>query len=219
MQTRVQKAERSQDDMQQLVSALRSRPEADVQAIIQRLRSGHEVESIVRHLTTSDLLLQLSVKPGTTHRFEFPFHHRMPSFLQMTGNRYLGSILYQIILDPSEGLRKSCPTIKGEYSAEYLMPYASATVVDPKLDNVKPSKWTQVSTDDELMRRLLKLYFQYEYPSWLLFQKDLFLEDMLSGSSSYCSPLLVNAVLAYACVSSLLIIHFRFFDRKEMHSI
>lgn len=47
---------------------------------------------------------------------------------------------------------------------------------------------------------LLKLYFQYEHQFLSFFHKDLFLDDMLSGSTTFCSELLVNAVLALACV-------------------
>lgn len=33
------------------------------------------------------------------------------------------------------------------------------------------------------------------------FHKDYFLDDMLAGSSNFCSPLLVSAILAVGCVS------------------
>jgi hypothetical protein len=57
------------------------------------------------------------------------------------------------------------------------------------------------------MRDLLAAYFTHEYHSWPVFQKDYFLEDMANAETDKrrtpcCSALLVNATLAYACVST-----------------
>ncbi|KFA69723.1 hypothetical protein S40285_09672, partial [Stachybotrys chlorohalonatus IBT 40285] len=86
-----------------------------------------------------------------------------------------------------------------EFKSPYLKPYMAATIVDPRLDMIKPSQWTNVSKDDEFLRSILKLYFLYEYHFFSAFHKDLFLDDMLSGSTEFCSSLLVNAVLAISC--------------------
>lgn len=51
------------------------------------------------------------------------------------------------------------------------------------------------------MRDLLHLYLLHEYHWLTCFPKDHFLDDMLSESERFCSSLLVNAVLAQACVS------------------
>jgi hypothetical protein len=45
------------------------------------------------------------------------------------------------------------------YKAQYLRPYHAASVVDPRLDDIEPSKWTTVNTDDNLMRTLIRAYF------------------------------------------------------------
>lgn len=47
---------------------------------------------------------------------------------------------------------------------------------------------------------LFTLDFMFEYPFHPFFQKDLFIDDMLNGRRRFCSPLLVNAVLAAAWV-------------------
>lgn len=72
---------------------------------------------------------------------------------------------------------------------------------------VKPSEWTTVSKDNTLMGQLLTAYLTYEYHLWPIFQEDYFLEDMANPGTDErktpcCSPLLVNATLAYACVSA-----------------
>lgn len=69
-----------------------------------------------------------------------------------------------------------------------------------------PAKpWTSVTEDDDLVSHLVSLYFTWDYPFWTFLDRDVFLRHMARGDleSEFCSPFLVNAVLANACVSSL----------------
>jgi hypothetical protein len=196
------KLERSHTNLERLIHALQSRSEVEATAIFQRLRDGADIETIVRHITTGDLLLQLQVTPETRYRYDFPFQTAMPVFLQLPDNPYLRSMLYEATFTSTPDDQVIDSPAAHRHRPEYFKPYSSATIVDPRLELIKPSAWTQVSTDDDLMRSLLKLYFQHEYPFFICFQKDLFLADMLTGSTRYCSPLLVNVILAQACVSA-----------------
>ena len=85
----------------------------------------------------------------------------------------------------------------------HLQPCGLARIVDARLDKVMPSRWTSVPANDSFLKMLMKLYFQNEHSFFSFFYKDLFLDDMLSESSTFCLELLVNAVLAMACVSPL----------------
>ncbi|KAI1042678.1 hypothetical protein LB505_001180 [Fusarium chuoi] len=49
------------------------------------------------------------------------------------------------------------------------------------------------------MRELIRAYFLQEYDWFTFFHKEYFLDDMISGSNTFCSSLLVNAVLAVGC--------------------
>lgn len=67
-----------------------------------------------------------------------------------------------------------------------------------------PAKpWTSVTEDDDLVSHLVSLYFTWDYPFWTFLDRDVFLRHMARGDleSEFCSPFLVNAVLANACVS------------------
>lgn len=66
--------------------------------------------------------------------------------------------------------------------------------------------WTTVTSDAELVEHLLELYFCWEYPTLASLSKEHFKHDFSAGSSRYCSPLLVNALLALGS---------RFSDRPE----
>ena len=126
----------------------------------------------------------------------------MPTSLQSPGNPYLPSLVYETTFVSSTPEQQASPSSADEkYRAQYLRPLLAAEIVDPRLDAVKPSMWTNVSSDDGLMRVILRAYLLNEYQCLAFFHKDHFLDDMVRGSNRFCSPLLVNAVLALGCVS------------------
>jgi hypothetical protein len=86
------------------------------------------------------------------------------------------------------------------YESIYLKPFHAAEVVDPRLSDAKISAWTSVTSDDVLMRELLKVFLRCEYMFTSAFQKDYFLDDLVARRDEFCSSLLVNIILAYACV-------------------
>lgn len=59
--------------------------------------------------------------------------------------------------------------------------------------------WTKVTQDNDLVKHLMELYFCWSHPFYTLFSKELFLADMARNQNKYCSPLLVNAILAVGC--------------------
>ncbi|GMF97180.1 unnamed protein product [Aspergillus oryzae] len=66
-----------------------------------------------------------------------------------------------------------------------------------------PAKpWTTVTEDADLVSHLISLYFTWDFPFHAFLDRDVFLRDMARGdlNSECCSPFLVNALLANACV-------------------
>ncbi|PNY29440.1 Nitrogen assimilation transcription factor nit-4 [Tolypocladium capitatum] len=59
--------------------------------------------------------------------------------------------------------------------------------------------WTTVTGDINLVQHLLALYFCWEYPTFASLSKEHFLRDFQDGRHRYCSPILVNALLALGC--------------------
>lgn len=70
--------------------------------------------------------------------------------------------------------------------------------------------WTQVTASPNFIEHLLSLYFCWEYPVFTILSEHHFRADMRQGQRQYCTPLLVNAILAVAC---------RFSDRPEARTI
>ncbi|KAF4962006.1 hypothetical protein FSARC_9883 [Fusarium sarcochroum] len=61
------------------------------------------------------------------------------------------------------------------------------------------STWTAITNDNILVQHLLALYFCWEYPTFASLSKEHFLQDFQEGRNRYCSPILVNALLALGC--------------------
>lgn len=201
--------------------------EAEALDILQRLRSGTDVETAVRLAQEGDLLLQLALKPESRFRYQFPYLPFMPAPLKTSDNPYLESLLYDGALQPfaqpppltrrqqqqQQSGSTSTPTPAGEaaqstsYSSShiFLKPYHAAELVDGRLATAKASDWTLVTTDDSLFRRLLRAYLVHEYCVAPAFQKDYFLYDLARGKGHLCSSLLVNAVMAVGSVCNHLI--------------
>ena len=182
---------------------LASRPSSEAEGILQRIREGVDPESILRHIQDGDLLLQLSLTPERRYRYEFPYKTQMPSFLLRPDNPYLNTLIYDFTSGRVCSGQDLLPPVDARVEtlkSPYLTPYHTAEIVDPQLELIKPAKWTNVSSDDKLMRKLFKIYFLSEYHWIPFFHKDYFLKDMIAGHRRFCSHLLVNAILAYACV-------------------
>ncbi|KAL2830475.1 fungal-specific transcription factor domain-containing protein [Aspergillus cavernicola] len=61
--------------------------------------------------------------------------------------------------------------------------------------------WTTVTDDDALVSHLVSLYFTWDYPFYAFIDREIFVQHMAMGEvqSDFCSPFLVNALLANAC--------------------
>ncbi|PQK08989.1 hypothetical protein BB8028_0001g10600 [Beauveria bassiana] len=67
-----------------------------------------------------------------------------------------------------------------------------------QLESSSPT-WSCVTDNVVLTHHLLALYFCWEYPSFAPLSKEHFLYDFSHRRHRYCSPMLVNALLALGC--------------------
>ncbi|KAK5658741.1 hypothetical protein OQA88_1550 [Cercophora sp. LCS_1] len=172
---------------EQIYEVLQTRPAHEAAQVLDRIRGGADINSILRYVNYGDVLVQLSVIPEAKYRYEFPYSTQMPSMLLRSDNPYLDSEIYEFALRAPPDVTKplpspvssdvSSPSANPQHDA-YTKPFHAAAIVHPLLDTVKPSNWTSVSTDDGLMRKLLHEYFLLEYDWFTFFHKDYFLQDM-----------------------------------------
>lgn len=83
--------------------------------------------------------------------------------------------------------------------------YARVTLeslCDIPLFSVPAKPWTEVTADNDLVSHLVSLYFTWDHPCGQYIDQALFLEHMKQGDldSQFCTPLLVNSLLAMASV-------------------
>lgn len=75
---------------------------------------------------------------------------------------------------------------------------------DDRLWALDISYWSPVPIPNDLAARLLSLYLVTDHPLHSPFDADLFIEDLTHCALRFCSPLLVNSLLFWACVSLLI---------------
>ncbi|KAI1624684.1 fungal-specific transcription factor domain-containing protein [Exophiala viscosa] len=72
------------------------------------------------------------------------------------------------------------------------------TVVRPKEEAIL--SWTKVTQNKDDILHFMNMYFCWHYAFFTTLAKELFYRDFLTGQTSqYCSPLLVNVMLALGC--------------------
>ncbi|KAE8313847.1 hypothetical protein BDV41DRAFT_246749 [Aspergillus transmontanensis] len=75
---------------------------------------------------------------------------------------------------------------------------------DQPLFQVPAKPWTSVVSDNDFVSHLISLWLTWFHPFSNWVNRDRFIYDMQAGllGAKYCSPFLVNAILAYACTYS-----------------
>lgn len=182
----------------ELYELLASRSEAESLDIVRRIKSGVSIEDLIKYVKDGDLLLQLNVVPESRRRYSFPLVDDFPASLLTPDNGYVQSLMYQAAFR-NGSVREA--DLDALYQPQYLTPYHGAQLVEPLLSDVCASRWTNVVTSNRLFRQLLSSYILHQYRSVPCFRKELFLQDMAAGRTTFCSQLLVNAVLACASVT------------------
>ena len=90
--------------------------------------------------------------------------------------------------------------------SELLLDAKTSATVDETSPEDSATSWTSVTSDKNLIIHLLNMYFTWHYTYFATLSKSLFFRDFWRGRhqsasarSEYCTPLLVNAMLALGC--------------------
>jgi len=184
------------DAMVQIFEVLRTRPASETTFVLSLLQEGIDAEDILRQISEGDLLLQMHLRPETNFRFEFPWRAEMPSYIRGSQNPYLAAPIHGASYAPETEFQIA--RRNAAITSQYLMPLSAARVMDARLESIRPSLYTNVSKNDKVMRALLHDFILYGYDWACVLQLNDFLDDMLAHRHDFCSPLLVNVVLAYS---------------------
>ncbi|KUI52891.1 Nitrogen assimilation transcription factor nit-4 [Cytospora mali] len=104
---------------------------------------------------------------------------------------------------PSSLTQPSPPATERSDSQQLTPGWHSAPMLpglcDDRLNHIEIRNWTQVAIPNELASRLISFYLTTDHPILGLFDADLFLRDLVDHKTDFCSPLLLDAVLCFAC--------------------
>lgn len=169
-----------------------------------RLIRSNCARAILSQVKEGSLLLQMALVPETRRQYDFPHFPGMHTYLLVPDNPYLDCMIYQVAYPDhthASTAKRETSVVQSRAGSNslYTKPMRAASMIDPLLSKVTVAVWTSIINNDEVLRRLLSTYFLYVYPFSPSFQKDYFLDDMAKGRTRFCSSLLVNTILAFAC--------------------
>ncbi|KAF1927913.1 pathway-specific nitrogen regulator [Didymella exigua CBS 183.55] len=194
--------------LQTLVQAILNYPEEDVAALVQQIRTCESLDAVAEAIAAresgggNDDDDDEPVSPMATPAvaplkptFESQLSGKIGELrLEDGSTRYIGGTSHLIYL----GQRSE--------AADSPDPYAEP---DEQCQQVEDAycTWTTVTSDPELVQHLIGMYFCWHYSFFTTLSKHLFLHEFQAGKPppgsgrkmQYCTPLLVNAMLALGC--------------------
>lgn len=183
--------------LQTLIQALLNYPEDDVPALVREIRTCESLDAVAEKIVAKEHGLDDEEDDDEIFP-EVNGVSRTPTFeTQLYGK------LGDLRLD--EG---SVRYIGGTSNLIHLTQEDSNGSIDEYPQQEDPiTSWTTVTDDPELVVHLLNMYFTWHYTYFTTLSKTLFYRDFLLGKppdntrrkTYYCSPLLVNAILALGC--------------------
>lgn len=186
--------------LQILIEAILNAEEDDVPDIVKRIRTCDSLDAVAESILKQEDFSSAGVEEE--EQLENDYTTDMPVEgerdlarkmgelrLENGSTRFIGGTSHLIHWD-----------IHGAPNPEYESRNASAADIDPI------TSWSDVTKDRETVKHLLNMYFNWHYPYFTTLSRTLFYRDFLNGrwnisrnKTSYCSPLLVNAMLALGC--------------------
>lgn len=185
-----------------LIQALLNFPEDKVPDLVRQIRTCESLDTVAESILAKEAgvdddedddlagydLDPLSVQTPT---FETQLSGKMGQLqLEAGSTRYLGGTSNLIYL-----------------GSEAENADLDLTVMDYHQQDNAAASWTDVTKDPELVMHLMNMYFTWHYTYFTTLSKSLFMREFLLGKpplgtrrkTEYCTPLLVNAMLALGC--------------------
>lgn len=184
--------------LQILIEAILNAGEDDVPEIVRRIRTCDSLDVV------AEAILKEGIGNPEADDDEIG-HENYTTDMPMEGERDLARKMGELRLENG-----SVRFIGGTSHLIYL---GNPTVSNPEPEpfdmdsNMDPiTSWTEVTKDTELVVHLLNMYFSWHYSYFATLSKNLFYRDFFRGKphgtlrkTTYCSSLLVNAMLALGC--------------------
>lgn len=190
--------------LQTLIQAILNYPEDEVATLVQQIRTCESLDAVAEAIIAKENGEELddeeevspftSAAPTAQPTFESQLSGKMGELrLEDGSTRYIGGTSHLIYL----GAGTDGSDEANAYSAMDQYPQSE----DPL------TSWTTVTSDPDLVRHLINMYFCWHYSFFTTLPKHLFWKEFEMGKPppgsrrkmEYCTPLLVNAMLALGC--------------------
>lgn len=189
--------------LQTLIQAILNYPEDEVAVLVQQIRTCESLDTVAEAIIAKengeedeDEQVSPFTSPALTAAptFESQLSGKMSELrLEDGSTRYIGGTSHLLYLGAGN---------------EALDTPTSLTNIEQYQQQEDPlTSWTTVTSDPELVLHLINMYFGWHYTFFATLSKNLFYRDFLLGKpppgsrrkTEYCTPLLVNAMLALGC--------------------
>lgn len=171
--------------------------EDDAIDLVRQIRSCDNLEDVAKSVVSRQRGLSSTASrageqandesPEPVDQFETELSGKMSELMLDGSRKFIGGTSNLIFLPPGSELHESASM-------------ADDRPLSPAGDTHPVVRWTRVTEDASLIGHLITMYFTWHYPFFTILAKDLFYRDYTRGvSSAYCSPLLVNSMLALGC--------------------
>lgn len=200
--------------LQTLIQAILNYPEEDVADLVHEIRTCESLDDVAEHIVARENGLDVKEEDDELDSTAAGISHQPTPLFE----KQLSAKVGELRLDDG-----SVRYIGGTSNLIYLTPddvaAANLSNVDLYQQQDNPiTSWTNVSADPELVIHLVNMYFTWHYTYFTCLPKSLFYRDFLLGKpppdtrrkTEYCTPLLVNAILALGC-------HFTSFPAAREH--
>ena len=191
--------------LQTLIQAILNYSEEDVVDLVRQIRTCESLDDVAETILVKDNgledeaedfepLLHENGSAPEVPKFETELSGKMGKMRLENGSvSFIGGTSNLIFLETGfEDDDLATPTDSVEQHPQHENPFTS---------------WTTVTSESELIIHLINMYFSWHYTYFTTLSKSLFFRDFLLGKppqdmrrkTEYCTPLLVNAMLALGC--------------------
>lgn len=202
---RGEKSKTRNTTLEVIIQSLLNVPEDDALDLLTQLRSCESLDAVAEKIIAKeageeseedDSLVATSDDGQTSLTFESQLSAKMGELRMEGGNaRYIGGTSNLLFLSDQDQDFSTSSTDRSmdTYAFEDEDPITS---------------WSTISKDPNIIKHLLRMYFTWHYPYFATLSRNLFLRDFHRGcpqpgtsprKTEYCTPLLVNAMLALGC--------------------
>ncbi|GAW18221.1 hypothetical protein ANO14919_076950 [Xylariales sp. No.14919] len=188
----------SNSTLQILIEAILNAEEEDVYDVVKRIRTCDNLDTIAESILNQEIMsgAQDEVQSQDDYTTEIPIEGERDLARKM-GELRVENGTTRFIGGTSHLIHWDAP---GSLSNEQQALDMEGVDVDPI------TSWSNVTKDPEVVTHLLNMYFNWHYPYFTTLSRSLFYRDFFKGKqhtashkTTYCSSLLVNAMLALGC--------------------